>query len=109
VNVQETTLFDYNQRNRDYNDSEIGLMAQKYDAENPVVYMLFKEYAEQIKSTGRAHFGAKAIFERIRWEMALQTYSDEFKLNNNYTAYYARKLMAELPYFDGFFRIRGIE
>lgn len=103
------SLFDYKPRKREYNDSDIGLLAQKYDAENPRVYVLFKQYAKQMKATGREHFGAKAIFERIRWEMALSTFSDEWKLNNNYTAYYSRKLMAELPEFNGFFRTRGIE
>lgn len=104
-----TDLFTYQPPRRVYKNSDIGLRAQQYDADNPRVYVLFKQYAQQMKATGREHFGAKAIFERIRWEMALHTYGDEFKINNDYTAYYARKLMEDMPEFVGFFRTRGIE
>ena len=47
----------------------------------------------------------KQIFEVIRWEYDLKTTGD-FKLNNNYTAWYARLVMERNPSLDGFFQLR---
>lgn len=77
-----------------------------YHAENPQVFDLFKRYAIMAKDKGFKNFSAKAIFERLRWHYNIETVGDPFKLNNNYTAYYARKLMTEDIRFDGFFHIR---
>lgn len=77
-----------------------------FDAKNPQVYRLFKLYAHQARDAGHRHFGAAAIFERIRWHVAVETRGDDFKLNNNYRAFYARKMMREDHAFDDFFRTR---
>lgn len=77
----------------------------EYHEKNPQVYVLFKKYAQMALDRGFKKFSAKAIFERLRWHYSVETEGDEFKLNNNYTAYYARKLMAE-PEFMGFFELR---
>jgi hypothetical protein len=77
-----------------------------YDQQNPHVYTMFRNYARQAKDRGYTKFSAKAIFERLRWHFAMETVGDDFKLNNNYTAHYARKMMAEEPGFMGFFELR---
>src|SRR5690606_38342079 len=79
---------------------------EKYHAENPQVFRLFHMYASEVKARGYKRFSANAIFERIRWHMNIETKGDEYKLNNNYRAFYARKLMVEVPGFEGFFEIR---
>lgn len=80
---------------------------EKFDQENPHVYALFKKYSKMAKDRGYKRFSAKAVFERLRWYYAFETKSnDEFKLNNSYTAYYARKLMSEFPEFADFFETR---
>lgn len=76
-----------------------------YHAENPHVYVLFRKYAKMAKDRGYTRFSSKAIFERLRWHYAMETQGDEFKLNNNYTAFYARELSKE-PEFNGFFELR---
>lgn len=78
-----------------------------FDRENPHVFQMFIKYARQAKARGYERFSAKAVFERLRWYMAFETESnDQFKLNNSFTAYYARKAIAEFPEFEGFFELR---
>jgi hypothetical protein len=43
----------------------------------------------------------------MRYHRALVTTDDQFKLNNNYTAFYSRELMEEVLELKGFFRTRG--
>ena len=64
----------------------------QFDRENPNVYDGLRRLALQVRRTGRQHYGIKALFEVLRYEYALTTISDDgLKLNNNYTAHYARK------------------
>lgn len=77
-----------------------------YDAENPHVYPMFIQYARQVLRSGHDKFSAKAIFERLRWHFNFETEGDVFKLNNNYTAFYARKAMEDYPEFKDFFELR---
>jgi hypothetical protein len=80
----------------------------KYDNENPQVWEKFKYFTLQAIRSGRNNMGSKAIMERIRWYTMVETSSkDVFKINNNYSAFYARKFMKKHPRFDGFFRTRG--
>ena len=78
-----------------------------YDKQNPEVFKLFLEYSEMALNRGFKKFSAKAVFERLRWYYQIEK-SDmtNFKLNNNYTAHYARKLIREYPEFEGFFELR---
>ena len=64
---------------------------------NPKVYQLFKRFALQYLEVRPRKVGAKMIWERMRWYTHIETKTDEFKLNNNYTAFYARKFCDEFP------------
>jgi len=79
----------------------------KFHVENPGVYKELLTLALRMKRTGRKRYGMKGLFEVLRWHRALETTDEEFKLNNNYTAFYARMLMKRLPELDGFFAVRG--
>jgi hypothetical protein len=81
---------------------------KKYDEENPHIWEEFKKYSFQAKKRQFKNYSAKGIFEVIRWHTAIEG-NDMFKLNNNYHADYARKMMAEFPEFDGFFAIRELK
>lgn len=74
---------------------------------NPRVYELFEQYTFEA-ARRRAHYSAKAIFERIRWHTEIETTGADFKLNNNFHAYYARLFMKRHPRHDGFFRTRDV-
>lgn len=79
---------------------------QKYDAENPHVWELFKKFAFEMASKSWK-LSASLITERIRWELNVVTKTDEpWKINNNYRAYYARKFDQEYPYLSGRFELR---
>lgn len=76
-----------------------------YDKENPQIWEQFKKYAFLAKKRGFKHYSAKGIFEIIRWHTPVYG-NDGLKLNNNYHANYARKMMDEFPSYKDFFRIR---
>ena len=80
----------------------------KFHAENPKVYRLFDRFAMEAVAAGRLILSAKLIFERIRWETTVITAGDEYKLNNNYHAYYARLWMKRNPYMMVKFRTRAV-
>jgi hypothetical protein len=74
---------------------------------HPEVWDLFAKYTLQMIAKGFNHYSAKAIFERIRWEKDLGgDGKTQFKLNNNYTAFYARRFGRAYPQHEGFFRNR---
>ena len=80
---------------------------EKYFKANPNVWRLFCGYTWEAYFAGRKKFSAQAIIERVRWHHDVEDRSvDEFKINNNFTAFYARKMMAMHPELEGFFRTR---
>ena len=78
---------------------------QFHDA-NPQVYDLFKRFTRHAIFAGRSSYSARAIFHRMRWHTGIETGGDEWKLNNNYSPYYARLFMIENPQHDAFFETR---
>ena len=78
----------------------------QFHRENPHVYRGLVRLARIAKSEGRERYGIKALFEVLRWYDMVQTKSDEFRLNNNYTALYARLIMRREPDLKGFFELR---
>lgn len=73
---------------------------------NPHVYFAFVSLARQCQRRGWPRAGAKEIFERLRFEFRTKTRGEHWRLNNNYTAHYARKAMAENSDLAGFFETR---
>lgn len=80
-----------------------------YHEENPHIYDLFQRFAGEALGRGYKNYSANAIFERIRWYVNVETVGDQFKINNSYRPYYARKLMEDDPNFKDFFRIRKLQ
>ncbi len=80
----------------------------QFHTEHPRVYSLLLLYALQWrkKRGPDAKLGIKALFERVRWEISLKENIDDFKLNNNNTAFYARLLMNRNPYLKDIFSVR---
>lgn len=85
---------------------------ESFHRENEHVLDEIIKIARDLKRHGFKKTGMKLIFERLRWLHALKTKGDdEYKLNNNHTAFYARVVMLLCPDLDSFFRTReqGIE
>ena len=88
------------------NDDSIDERFHHFDKENPTVYVLFKQFATQAAISGLKRYGAKAIFELIRWQINIETKNSKFKINNSYVSRYVRKLICECPEFTNFFETR---
>lgn len=82
-------------------------MFEEYHSVNPHVFELILKISRDLIRRGHKRSAIAFIFERIRWLYTIQTVGDEFKLNNNYKPFYARKVMREAPDLDGFFEIRS--
>lgn len=79
---------------------------ERFHAANPHVYTTLVAMARRLKRHGCHRVGMKMLFERLRWEWFEQTAGDTYKLNNNYTAYYARRIMRRERDLAGFFETR---
>ena len=82
----------------------------RFHRANPHFWHLFCQFADDMRQV-KPHYSSKSIFERARWEVDLTTAitdDDSVKLNNDFTAYYARmylvvRLKAKAK---GFFELR---
>ena len=80
--------------------------------DNPTVYPKFRLLAVKLKAKGIDRWGAKAIWEVLRYELAVNTTNSvkDYKLNNNHVSRMARKLMNEEPEdFGDFFELRKLK
>jgi len=78
---------------------------QQFHKKNPHVWELFKHYSLIAIKSGREHYSARAVIERIRWHSDSDTQADSFfKIPNATIAYYARLFHAAYPKHKGFYR-----
>lgn len=73
------------------------------------VYETFESLANEVWGAGRSHFGAKSLWETMRFQMAIEetpNTESEFKLNNNWHSQCARLYVALNPNRKGFFEFR---
>ena len=74
---------------------------------NKDIFDLFVSNSWGMAMSGRKRYSAWTIANKIRWDKDIQTIGDEFKINNNYIALYARLVMARVPALKGFFNLRA--
>lgn len=80
----------------------------QFNADNPRVYERLVSLAKQYKDRGRK-VGIAHLFEVVRWLTFVETVrNDDFKLNNNLRAYYARYIMRTEPALAGYFDLRAL-
>jgi hypothetical protein len=79
-----------------------------FSTEYPTVWELFCKFTFDRIKAGFRHYSADAIFHRIRWQTDQPDVDglSTFKMNDHYTAFYAREFMKQYPEHDGFFRLR---
>jgi len=82
---------------------------REFHNDNPHVFDELLKMARQLKRLGHNKYSMKTLFEVVRWHRSLKTTDTEFKLNNNFTAYYSRLVMVADSNLDGFFRVRASE
>lgn len=79
----------------------------EFHQQNPAVYEVVR-LARMTRAAGYPQYGIGALWEVARWHINMRTVGDEFKLNNNYRAYYARYIMSREPDLRGFFNLREL-
>lgn len=80
---------------------------ERFHSANPAVFTLFLRFAREARAKGRK-IGAKAIIERLRWEVMIET-DEDYRLNDHYTSRYARLAMELFPEeFRDFFETRTL-
>lgn len=83
----------------------------KFHHANPWIYNTLVSLARQLREKGRTRYGIKALIEVTRWHFFTQISTDgndqDFKINNDFTALYARLIMRQEPDLKGFFETRG--
>ena len=78
---------------------------QKFHAKNPAVWTEFKRYTFNSIESGRQHYSAALIIQKIRWDSAINTSkTNAFKIPNATAAYYARLFHRTFPAYKGFFK-----
>jgi len=80
-----------------------------YHKNNPHIYEQFKELSLAMFRSGRQHYSAWCVINKIRWDYDLKVQGkDKFKISNGYIAFFARMLIAEHPEIDGFFQLKKL-
>ena len=88
--------------------TDIAQQWERFHYDNPGFYVLFCKLAHEALQAGRRRLSANMIFERIRWETTLSPDEDQYKVNNNYRAYYSRLFMIDKKR-PGVFETRTIQ
>jgi len=70
---------------------------EDYHRENPMVWEYFKKFSFEAIAKGRSRISHWLIINRIRWEVYIVTTGEEFKISNNYIAFYARLWQQTFP------------
>ncbi|MDX3526324.1 hypothetical protein P1P75_07700 [Streptomyces sp. ID05-39B] len=73
-----------------------------FDAQYPWIYRSLERLVEERLAAGAKRVGMKALFEALRWRQPAGVKG----LNNNYTALYARRLLAAHPEWASVIEVR---
>jgi hypothetical protein len=79
-----------------------------YHGKHPEIYRYLVQFAREwrlIKGKWST-LSIKGLFERTRWEMAIQSGRESLQMNNNHTAFYARLIMDSNADLKGIFTLR---
>jgi hypothetical protein len=89
-------------------EGSIAARFEKFRRENPEVERLLLTYAREFQARGYERCGIKFFFESVRYleRQKIQRDGSGYRLNNSYTALYARLLMERYPELAGFFETR---
>lgn len=75
---------------------------------NPQVMQAFLHYAVEAYRRGCRHIGGKLIVEQLRWQSAIQTAGDPYKLDNSMTSRLVRAAIDRQPELASVFETREL-
>ena len=81
---------------------------KQFDAANPQVYDLFKQFAFALINAGSTKISSNLIINRIRWECTIKTTGSKYLIDNRFSAWYARKFVADFPQYSDMIDLRAI-
>ena len=82
---------------------------EEFHRDNPRVYEHFKRFALYLLNEKRMKkISSKLIINRIRWEIYVETTGTDYRINDAFTAHYARLFLGEFPGWNGCFELRGL-
>lgn len=74
--------------------------------DNPDIWSAFYHKSVTLMEAGRSHFSARTIIEVIRWDSAIHSQGDIYKINNNWAPDMARLFMKTVPGASDLFALR---
>jgi hypothetical protein len=81
---------------------------EDYHRENPMVWEYFQKFSFEAIAKGRSRISHWLIINRIRWEVYIVTTGEEFKISNNYIAFYARLWQQTFPKHKDLFHTKSM-
>lgn len=86
---------------------ELLAAANKFHRAHPEVYRHFEELTFELIGAGCSNYAAAAIFHQMRWRSIVGGDGvTEFKINSNYSPFYARLFAKRYPAHAKFFDTR---
>ena len=82
---------------------------EKFNEDNPKVWQYFERFTLQAIQKGKKKISHWLIVNRIRWEIYIETTGDDFKINNNFIALYARLFVEKHPQHKTIFSLRKMK
>ena len=82
------------------------LRFRRFHADNPHVADRLIAMARGLKDRGFRRWGICNLWEKLRYDLAMETKASDFRFNDHYKPYYARLLMQMVPELDGLFETR---
>jgi hypothetical protein len=93
-----------------YTPTPLAVAFERFHADNPHVYETLVRYAREWRAqTGRTKLGIAMLVERARWDLAIATRSEDYKIANAHRAFYSRLIQWQESDLDGMFDIAASE
>lgn len=71
-----------------------------FHRDGPHVAKALEAYIADQLAKGRQRIGMKEAFEALRWDPRFRTNGEPYKLNNNFTSFYADLIVRRNPQWD---------
>lgn len=78
----------------------------EWHQKNPEVWGMFERFSFEAVKRNRRKISHWLIINRIRWETAILTSGNDFKISNDYIAFYARHWKETYPQFSYLFNTK---
>ena len=80
-----------------------------YHKKYPWLWARIQSMVSEMINQGAKRIGMKDIFEQIRKEHGVKAMGCVYKINNNYTSYYARLLILKYRNLEAFIELRELK